>query len=782
MASNTASRDEVARQSCRELGKAIVDTYTDLAKLFYKYNDLICKRWTNMSTAKRKKKLLQAWPDMPSPHRPDIQALHSGRKIEQAAALWPHINQHDLSREAEFLLMLQSRSIKPPNVFCMSDYDSLRIGLLAEVITFPKSESYILLTPQTPIAEYGEMSPGPHLEKQSFIYNGVLTVEKGKVLLEVQKRIYVFLVDMCHLILHDQAIDLASLPSSPQEISHQVSDSNANTIDLAPSSSLRLQAAYRLPETLDLPRLEGLIQARYSSAKRQVLDLKEDPGCFLSAVLEASEHLPEMILDEKNQMHSCTKKGNDKKFYEKALIKALGSALSTLESWHHIRNLFATLRVMAEKYSGILANATTLPADFEQQLCLLGYHLTVLKRTIIKEMRIALPSSPGLRPYYRRASKGEPIYGDTIVPRNDLHAEPVRSHLIKRFHPLLDEYTCQLIGESILVDEIDSYLASNKASAKILTASLIESVAQLSISGEISSQLALPQPWTISVMKAILRSAGSLERSYNYTQCHTKRLLRHSSWVGLVDIILPTKGKFDYPVGKPLNKDRVGILRRTEENLAAFWSKFEETMTKQNALSPAVKKTLESACPNRTSEWNDIAAKATLSSGKPTSDPGDLASPFTSLIIGETSEKEKSHRITTGTRSKAKTRGIPFPEAPLNEEKPKAPTTTPKIAVSSRSYAVLETIFSHPTRESPAGEVHWSEFQYMMRELGFGGQSMGGSIWHFTPGPKLQPTLSHGIQFHSPHPRPKIALGVARSFGRHFRSVYSWTFQNFEQA
>lgn len=107
--------------------------------------------------------------------------------------------------------------------------------------------------------------------------------------------------------------------------------------------------------------------------------------------------------------------------------------------------------------------------------------------------------------------------------------------------------------------------------------------------------------------------------------------------------------------------------------------------------------------------------------------------------------------------SERKTMEVTFSELARDEEKPPLSPTTKEIAVSSRSYDVFKTVFSHPTKEN-TGKVSQSEFQFMMREVGFGGQSMGARYGILLLDPNCNPlfgmessaTLSfHGLKFPS---------------------------------
>jgi len=91
---------------------------------------LVRKRWLKKSTAQRKAILLDAWPNMPHSHRPDIQQI---LRIANAPALllthsrdkdmWPYINLDDLLEPNALLLFLNARGRNIPATFAASDLE-----------------------------------------------------------------------------------------------------------------------------------------------------------------------------------------------------------------------------------------------------------------------------------------------------------------------------------------------------------------------------------------------------------------------------------------------------------------------------------------------------------------------------------------------------------------------------------------------------------------------------------------------------------------------------------
>ena len=63
-----------------------------------------------------------------------------------------------------------------------------------------------------------------------------------------------------------------------------------------------------------------------------------------------------------------------------------------------------------------------------------------------------------------------------------------------------------------------------------------------------------------------------------------------------------------------------------------------------------------------------------------------------------------------------------------------------------------------------------------MHSAGFSVEKMHGSAWQFTP-TKLD--VERSISFHEPHPGDKLAVRVARRYGRRLNRAYGWDAASF---
>lgn len=73
MPSSFPSPEEVAAKA-RNFPKQLFADYDTLRMIVERHEATIRKRWSKKSNVQKKNILLEAWPDMPAQHRPDVQA------------------------------------------------------------------------------------------------------------------------------------------------------------------------------------------------------------------------------------------------------------------------------------------------------------------------------------------------------------------------------------------------------------------------------------------------------------------------------------------------------------------------------------------------------------------------------------------------------------------------------------------------------------------------------------------------------------------------------------
>ncbi|KAA8621316.1 hypothetical protein PtrV1_05817 [Pyrenophora tritici-repentis] len=237
------------RREARAKSKSIVDNYKLLNNVLARYEDLIRTRWSKKTRTQRKTILHNSWhTTIPTSHRADLIAFRRSEldvggeeRNEDSAYWWPHINEEDLLTPATIPRFLNSRGRNAPSVFVDMDWDSTAIGreLSAD------------------LTEYGKLVKVPAGAEDEGIK---ISATRGLLILEIQKAVMEFLINVCQGILHEK--------------------------DLDPTA---------LQQTVDLERIQSPIHARLREREDYAWAMREDPSFFAVVVNDWSEHSSDQI-------------------------------------------------------------------------------------------------------------------------------------------------------------------------------------------------------------------------------------------------------------------------------------------------------------------------------------------------------------------------------------------------------------------------------------------------------------------------------------------------------
>jgi hypothetical protein len=99
---------------------------------------------------------------------------------------------------------------------------------------------------------------------------------EGLLVLEIQERLYSFLVDCCKEILHDYPADSWTSDAFPIQPEPTIK-SGAEATGFESLAVMAAEAPYRVPAKLDLGKIVSLLAARTSAAEDRLWALREDP-------------------------------------------------------------------------------------------------------------------------------------------------------------------------------------------------------------------------------------------------------------------------------------------------------------------------------------------------------------------------------------------------------------------------------------------------------------------------------------------------------------------------
>lgn len=112
------SSPKEVRRDTRRFATRLFQDYATLQKIVERHEETIRTRWSKKSNQQKKNLLLEAWPNMSTHHRPDVEAWRQRAKTKDAF-LWPYINIEDLIKPKTMLLLLHFRGRFHPKLSCI---------------------------------------------------------------------------------------------------------------------------------------------------------------------------------------------------------------------------------------------------------------------------------------------------------------------------------------------------------------------------------------------------------------------------------------------------------------------------------------------------------------------------------------------------------------------------------------------------------------------------------------------------------------------------------------
>ncbi|PYH79563.1 hypothetical protein BO82DRAFT_288668 [Aspergillus uvarum CBS 121591] len=782
------------RQDIEARSETIYTAYDTLHKILERHEATLAKRWLKRTRQQRLKVLLEAWPDMPVVHRPDLDVWRKacngkperGQRFRDCL-VWPYINQEDLVSPKALLLLLNSRGRYPPSSFAAADAVAMNFGLVSQMLVpdylMGESTCYMALNGfDENTRQYGELvlcdddkGFGRKVLKQ-------FTPGHGLLVLEAQARLLTFLVQCCRQLLPDIPVDdFDSFSILPPP--HIKSESELSVFE-----SLRLMAAegpYRVPAQLDLSRIESLLTARTSAAEDHLWALREDPEYFASAVLDVKEHRPEMLKDLRGRDHSDLSHSRKNVFWGRVLAPVVGNAYVNVETFTELSQQARTLVSLQHQYAAQISPSQDLPEEFLTALLRFRHDLHKAIADPLHMLRATFRPSPPFRRFFVRRQPHDPDFPQGAVgARPGAKPTAVEQKLLWLLENMFDnQLVLTLAGAPLIMDEVERLLENEPGARDLITPWLAGLIGDLSILAKCLEQLVLYQPWARSwVHSSVARKW--FEEDYKKTtqpMCQiTDRI--NEAILGTKDAsqaaVLgdPSGGRFAYPIEKRRTKENVEILRQAEARLDAFWRLIDEALA-DSLPGTASHEVLfsQSRRLQRTPEWEEPTPQPRPQPASQSK--SDSTNPYTSFLPNwlfpssadenSTAQRPKTKVKTRGTARSASTQDHDA-EAPLE---PRCAETQPAFSVDARSLKVFRSLFHDPELTSTPGEVRWNDFLHAMKSIGFAGIQLYGSVWQF------QPTgfnVERSIQFHEPHPSGKMPYTMARRIGRRLNRAYGW--------
>ncbi|KAI1655314.1 hypothetical protein F4813DRAFT_367500 [Daldinia decipiens] len=756
------SVDEV-RKFAEPMIARIWKNFYELQSIIERYESSIQGRWENESEAERRDVLNQAWglsPPMALEHRPDLTHLkhqcvglvcnegNITNVSKRPHFLWPNINLEDLGKTEPFLLLLNARGRNPPSTFAFAELEPLVFGIRSGSLRIPpflNGWNMRFMGRDSPDT-YGELvswedDPDAHqqLQRRRDVSPG-----EGLWILEIQDRLYRFLLDTCKIILHDTDLEDKQSQVEPKP---RVSIAKYKG-DVATSLIFsQYESIYHVPAKLDMRRLQSLIGAKLSQVEDTLWALREDPGFFASSLLELYQHRPEHILDVNGNIYPSVATEDGR---EEVLISTVRSMLSyylpVVETWSYVYELVNRLALLKDELFD-RAEADTQPEDdlplgLEIAFRSLRHHLDHFLKELLPAVNRWARWSPPIQPLYRLNVPESPD-AKLSITTGSTEPNPIEAVYLWVLHMMADPTNLKSIGVNSCVQEVER-IAHDPEGRKFFTPFVAEQFSDIFVMAESIRQIDLFQPWATAFETSIKDKGARRQISDEFK--HTAKALGP-----LYKLELPSSAgklgamltRMRYPIDEPLNKTTVEAVQAAEKTLDAFWNEVITQLQQAGLWTGRVKDVLGKE-PERTRPWVE---------------PSDKAS--SDDAVASVPETQPSFQ-------------------PLQEQQ------QPSLKVDERARKVFATLFNvpSPAKTSSQGKISWEDFLYAMHHVGFEIEELGGSNWHFTPRLTLLDRgqgYTRAIQFHEPGPGANITSLVARIYGRRLARIYGWRGEMFTE-
>ncbi|KAJ9610246.1 hypothetical protein H2200_005023 [Cladophialophora chaetospira] len=760
-----------------------------LQRILRSREHLIRKRWEKKTKAQRTRTLHAVWPEIPNKHRPDIQdALglvsssylpSSSPPRDDSIYKWPHLNIEDLVEPKNLLLLLNSRGHSNPDVFAHADRASCSIGLANHKIRTAFLPKYVMIfIGQDSQETYGTLVHGEKDAQAYLLFIGGVHFHSdiGLLILEVQHKLYDFLLECCYQILSDvpqDQLDAEYLPK-PLEL-NAIETSKYTYSDL---TSVVAGVPYRVPATLDTNRLAEWIEAKRDAAEDHAWSIREDPGYFKMVLLERARHKVENLRDEDGNRDPAL---DSDSFWAEVIRHELDATYKHLLWWDMLYERATELAIKAPNGFENFDHLFPLPEDVESILLEILGDSECYAHWCFSSLSAAIPVSEEMginciRVKSIRGTNAISITGSTV--KNDI--------LVALFEQMFDadESALKQIGIDNVVDEIQRIITADPKQIRRFSPFVWEQYSGMAFAANVCRLVRGLHPWSSSFH----RKARTIEQTvlknpqvalFKTIRATFNRDKLRPAGPAEQRILLPLKDSLAYPIDRGYTAQNVETLRRSEWNLDSFWRKWDiffyknmgETLDDILRRYSKRTRTIYRTLPYRPMERRKPTSPAVAPS----------AMPSTSTWLPQSPERFTPE--TPGT--KVKTRGAASSSSDASSISQNAPleaathdeeSSVPQFRLKERALAVFHTLFRSNGSDHQQSEVDWKDFLHAMTKVGFSAEKLYGSVWHFTP---MQFAAPRGFHVHEPHPENEITPIMARDIGRRLTHTYGWTAEDF---
>ncbi|KAI1485113.1 hypothetical protein F5X96DRAFT_674957 [Biscogniauxia mediterranea] len=816
---------EQVEDASARLASRILDNYKKLSSIVRQYEAKIQTRWIKKSKLKRRQTILKAWPQIPTHHRPDVRDWRKSIEPEPASYKWPHMNLEDLAKKEPLLLMLNSRGHRPPLDFCSADLASARFGIAKEVIVVPNLPDHIMTfsDDQLPMS-YGKLQrcEGP----KRFMPGSGCYPGDGLLVLEIQDKIYEFLVDCCKHILHDFAEELLFSDSKETHGGHCGGELNLTTHSHMAETlaTFNFEIPYCAPAKPDMDEMVEVLSAELAKTKDHLCQLRTSPGYFQHHLLEQKRYLEWPLKYMSALPNVFFKRMNCGPKWGTVATRLLIYSIKAVYYMTYINERVVKLRELIDAHSTQISPGVPLPTEVATAVGDLYIHVKIYTRRLFSELSYVIPGSPPLKPYFDLFSDDDGKVWEWRLNPNTLESSV--KDVIYNVAFLIPRYDREVINR-VLITEFGLQLERDRTVRSYVSEASAKLVAEYGVLARCLEQL---EAFThmdarFNTMDSIIEENEAAIVASAHKSLTSLQRIQLNDYANYSHLVDPSGGRFHYPERRARTKENVEAMRRAEDNLEAVWLAAIKTLrAEEEALIQKVERILVGIDIQRTKPWEEPPPRSQENTKPRPAQAQALAhnaAPFGGLFPqdhGAQQQQQPAKPTLPAKKRKIKTRGNPAPRPRTPEAAAAVPDPQPdplpqqrqqqqKICkVSRRALKVFRVLFHDPEASAARpGEVPWAEYLHALTSVGFSASKQGGgSRWLFqpppAPTPPEQPQQDDGndggnndddngkwlwassrrsITFHEPHPSSRIEYRLARKFGRRLQRTYGWSGEMF---
>lgn len=493
---------EEVDQKTRHYSQAILASLDTLHAVLERHETTIQNRWAKKNKQQRSKTLLNAWPSLPTSHRPDFEAFRRESERERKsgtryrdAFMWPYLNLEDLTKPRPFLLMVKARGRNHPSYFASADREAMHLGHVTQAIVPTILNCYAVLlnriTDRNADHEYGKLiSWDDHPDSFSWVMSQQ-QFHPGEALLvlEAQERLMSFLVDCCKQILHDIPSD--QLTSNIYPIRPEPSlKSDVDVAGYASMAAMAAEAPYRLPISLDISRISSLLSAVAVDKEDHLWSLREDPGYFAQSVQDYADHRPEMVLDTLGKKHPIFKPQREDLFWHRVIGAVVSKSYLWLEVFSNLARQSRQLQELQMKHNSSISANQDLPPEYLDALLKFRYYLVQAADDLLDLLQHSVEASAPFRPFFVRTPPTSSSSNVNDVRPKGLKMDQVEENLYWLLKTLSEnDNDLLLIRMKLALDELQRILDAESKASNMITEHISKVIGDLAVIGECLRQL-----------------------------------------------------------------------------------------------------------------------------------------------------------------------------------------------------------------------------------------------------------------------------------------------------